>query len=505
MFRTQMPLRLLFTLLLASSATAKTVTVSPGGNHPTIQAGVDAAAPGDTVRVKAGRYQERVLITKVGLTLEGAGKVTLDALPQSGDTETYAIFIDADDVTIRRLDIRNAKSPGPGIAGNGILAFSANLLLEDLEISNCDGTGIGLPARDGATIRNCRIRDCQYGIRAEADDLTLIDLQISRPLSRGIDIEGSGTRIESCAIEHSGSRGVSLLGDEILVRDCTIVGSADQGIRVDGDGARLVGNTLDTIYDHAIEVEGDRSRVLDNRIRHAWQNGILLAGNQNEIRDNSIAGAHGNGIDVSGQDCLVRGNEVQETGARGLRMNGDGFAILDNDLRDASQGFAALFVVSGSNGVIADNEIRRAGAGVLLGNQTSSIEVRGNRASECGEQGFPAYLIAGATHTVQGNTARRGGNDGFRVSGSGHKLFDNRAFDNGADGIDLFSGSLHQVRDNQLLRNGGEGIEVSADNTQILRNECRDNRLDLANDGQGNSFGANDFITGGADVPGELD
>jgi hypothetical protein len=55
---------------LTASASAKTITVSPGDS---IQAAVDQAQSGDTVKLKPGTYHEAVEIKKSNLTVKGSG------------------------------------------------------------------------------------------------------------------------------------------------------------------------------------------------------------------------------------------------------------------------------------------------------------------------------------------------------------------------------------------------------------------------------------------------
>src|SRR5688572_2805586 len=50
----------------------------------TIQAAVDAANPGDTVRVPPGTYHENVLVTKDNITIEGSAGAILDGTGVSG-------------------------------------------------------------------------------------------------------------------------------------------------------------------------------------------------------------------------------------------------------------------------------------------------------------------------------------------------------------------------------------------------------------------------------------
>lgn len=57
-------------MLIVAPAHARNVVVPR--DYPNIQAAVNAAAPGDTVKVRNGIYTEEVVLAK-DLTLEGAG------------------------------------------------------------------------------------------------------------------------------------------------------------------------------------------------------------------------------------------------------------------------------------------------------------------------------------------------------------------------------------------------------------------------------------------------
>jgi pectin methylesterase-like acyl-CoA thioesterase len=53
-------------------------------DYPTIQAAVDAAAEGDTVQVKAGVYNENVVVSTSGLKVHARAGVTLDGTGLTG-------------------------------------------------------------------------------------------------------------------------------------------------------------------------------------------------------------------------------------------------------------------------------------------------------------------------------------------------------------------------------------------------------------------------------------
>lgn len=78
--------------------------------YPTIQAAVDAAVEGDTVRISPGTYNEEVLVTTPGLRIQGTDRngVVLD-----GQTTLEVGFeVEADRVLVENLTIHSYKEHG---------------------------------------------------------------------------------------------------------------------------------------------------------------------------------------------------------------------------------------------------------------------------------------------------------------------------------------------------------------------------------------------------------
>jgi Right handed beta helix region len=73
----------LLTALWAGPANAGVIKVGPGES---IQAAIDQADPGDTIKLAPGTYQQNVQIKKDGITLKGAG--ARDTILQGGGTAT---------------------------------------------------------------------------------------------------------------------------------------------------------------------------------------------------------------------------------------------------------------------------------------------------------------------------------------------------------------------------------------------------------------------------------
>ena len=105
-------------LLVATSVHAD-VCVDPtdGDCEATIQAGVDAADPGDTIDVYPGFYNENVVVpaTKPGIEIIGHDYPVLDPEVE-GPPGTFSslpgIKVDAVDVRIEKLYFQNGRAEG---------------------------------------------------------------------------------------------------------------------------------------------------------------------------------------------------------------------------------------------------------------------------------------------------------------------------------------------------------------------------------------------------------
>jgi hypothetical protein len=138
----------IFCVLLASPASAETLTVGLGETYKTIAAAVAASHDGDTIEVKAGLYEndDAEITKKVTLTAVGG----FARLHSTGFIPNRkAILITDTDITIRGFEFSGARVSGnDGGNGAGIRYQSGNLVIEECYFTdNQDGiSGVG----DGA-------------------------------------------------------------------------------------------------------------------------------------------------------------------------------------------------------------------------------------------------------------------------------------------------------------------------------------------------------------------
>ncbi|UVE52282.1 nitrous oxide reductase family maturation protein NosD (plasmid) [Haloferax larsenii] len=154
-----------------------------GDTYPSLQAAVDAAAPGDRIRLR-GEFDEHVVVDTPNVTLASEpGAVARIDGNGSGDVLT----LDAADITLRRVWVHNS---GFDTSENdaGIWVNGTNTTIIDSRVT-ASTFGIWLNGVAGATIENTTIVGRESveprsyrgnGIQVwKADDVTLVDNRIT--------------------------------------------------------------------------------------------------------------------------------------------------------------------------------------------------------------------------------------------------------------------------------------------------------------------------------------
>jgi pectin methylesterase-like acyl-CoA thioesterase len=137
-------------LALAWVAHARGATIVVPTDQPTIQAAVDAASPGDTIRVQPGSYQESVRIrgAKTGLTIEAADATDPPTIHGTANKSGDGIRVDS----VNGVIFRNLRLVG---AYDGVRLNSVrNAILVGLDIEN-SALGIRVNHGQGTIVDRC--------------------------------------------------------------------------------------------------------------------------------------------------------------------------------------------------------------------------------------------------------------------------------------------------------------------------------------------------------------
>ena len=110
----------------------------------------------------------------VTLTPSEALEITEDGTVVDGLHVRGRVVVSADDVVIRNTLVQSGTSLSP----IQVTGEASGVLIEDVEVDNLGGTGIGIVLQGSATVRRVDIHSAEDGIRVGADDVTIEDSYI---------------------------------------------------------------------------------------------------------------------------------------------------------------------------------------------------------------------------------------------------------------------------------------------------------------------------------------
>ncbi len=366
--------------LLVLTAVAAAGTLEVPAEYATIQAAVNAAGPGDTVRIAAvpsPSYVGAVVVDgKSDLAIVGSGMPSLEG--------------DGVAVPLRLANCQRILVTGLGF-GNGVPADMQIYYCQDVTITGCSignaGAGFGIhdEGSTGLVITKNSIGNCQYGgvsLSADIKDkIASSDCLISGNgfynCLGSIRVMGDGIRIEKNTISRETETAISVVsmgssGCQVLKNTIyNPIGPAD-GIQVDGTGhvisgnritgggvaifasctlSTITGNRIDGVTDAGIVINDfcDGLSVVKNKIAGAMAVGIDEYGHETTLEGNSITGPSGAGMRIAGAECECLGNKVSMSAANGVMVLGGAFTCRFLGNKVSKSGDTGFDVMSGGH------------------------------------------------------------------------------------------------------------------------------------------------------------
>ena len=473
------------------------------------------AADGALITLAPGRYDERLVITKV-VTLaaqDDARRPHLHAV--SGST----IVIEADAARLSGLIVSGTDDEAPvidvrrgeaalddcvirGEAWAAVLAQHQGILaMRGCELSNQQGAGIVATSPGGNVVEKTVITGVASSavVVSGAGRLLVRDCRLDHPGGNGICLNGQargqieGTVITASAkpaiaVEHQARAELSrvtvrdgadvdayLAGDgEITVTDCVFSGSAGRSVYIDAGAAPLLRGCTISAAAIGLHVTGKSRPLIEDCEISGTPVGILLdAGSVPELRRVTVAGAAEAALLVT-DGAAARCEELAvSAGATGIRVAGQASLVLRSgtvaaergnavevsedsvgdftDLTVRSDGGYGMVAVSGGRITLAASALR--GCGILV---ADGGEVTALTAEVADPPGDGIRVLDGGSAAATGCRIHGAGGHGVHVQVSGRvTLTSCTVYGNAGDGVRGDSDGSFRIEACEVHDNGG--------------------------------------------------
>jgi len=254
-----------------AQATAAILCVEPTGAmgcFTTVQAAVDAAAPGDHIWVTPGVYYENV-------------------------------YVDTSTITIQGGEFTPARRRG---VGGWAAVDPTRVIIDARPLCGNVAEAIWIDGAHHVTIANLTVRHADGWDNIYSDgDFTTID------------------RVHSLSSTLSG---VYIVADDATVRNCYITANLYAGVEIYGDNASVTNNAIYNHYYEGVYIEGLAPDVIGNRIDQTEDDGVYLYDADGAVvSQNVIRGAYGYGVYTDDTiECTIANNDIRSCYDGGIYM-----------------------------------------------------------------------------------------------------------------------------------------------------------------------------------------
>jgi len=383
-----------------------TVDDSGGQDHATIQAAIDAASPGDTIRVHNGTYNESVIVNKT-VTLIGNGSA--NTIIDGGGNGQSILDITANRVNISGFNVRHTGIMGRSLAAGISIYGGDNCKIENNNCSyNAMGIvlenttnntianntmiynywGVNLDSSSNNTIRNNSFTSNFFGIYLNASNNNLI---INNTLDSNDyngtpinppDHDGNGLSDEDdgqnpwADSDHDGfanadeGEGGGYGFTDPFDADSDWDGLAD-GLDfflgfwsadwdTDSDGI----SDRNEIQNFGIGTELSAGNLIENNTCVKYDNGILLLSSNNNTVDRCNTSYNNYGTHINSGNYNIITNGTMSYNSKGIYVESGIRNSLSNDII-STNGFG-IYIESGNNNTASKENISNNAIGIML-------------------------------------------------------------------------------------------------------------------------------------------
>jgi|GEM_PF-4581872 len=272
---------------------AATLQVCPDRcSYGSVGAAVEAAAPGDSIEIKNGTYEENVLLDK-RLTLVGTGSEWVTISGSSKERPVLQVSPSVKEVELKKITFSDAWS------GEG-----SNLLPQD----EGGPDGLRLSGRTEAFVEDCRFQRNLNGVAVSGSaELTCSNCQFGPNRRAGVRVKDSGrVLLKDCQLTENGETALVAGEGRLTILNSTLRAN-DKGLlvrdtsRLSLNGAKLSGNGAFNLK----LLQFSRAIVRDS-VLSGGKIGILLGGSAElEMLNSDVSGASGYGLATYAKECKL--------------------------------------------------------------------------------------------------------------------------------------------------------------------------------------------------------